>query len=213
MNSEYLVDYSQTMSIIVIMDAKQQTRQKILDAAEVRFKRYGFTKTTMNEIANDCDMSAANIYRFFKSKGEIIGEMASAYFNQTEASLRDVARRADLTVQERLEAFTIKALQCTYDLIGNQPKMKEIVEFIADDRCDMITRHETVNRSLIAEILAEGNRAGTFDVPDIVTTANAFLHATVLFYCPYLMEWHSFEELEILVKEIVNLLVKGLEKR
>ncbi|MDM8556882.1 TetR/AcrR family transcriptional regulator [Desulfococcaceae bacterium HSG7] len=47
------------------MDAKQQTRQKILDAAETQFKRYGFTKTTMNEITNDCSTSAANIYRFF----------------------------------------------------------------------------------------------------------------------------------------------------
>ncbi len=201
------------MTIVVIMDAKQQTRQKILDAAEVRFKRYGFTKTTMNEIANDCDMSAANIYRFFKSKSEIVAAMAQAYFNLTETSLREVARRSDLTVPERLEAFTLKALQCTHDLIGNQPKMKEIVEFITDERCDMITCHETVNRSLVAEILAEGNRTGAFDVQNIVTTADAFLHATVLFYCPYLMEFHSFEELEIMVKEIVTLLVKGLEKR
>jgi AcrR family transcriptional regulator len=198
---------------MMIMDVKQQTRQKILDAAENRFKRYGFNKTTMTEIANDCDMSAANIYRFFNSKSEIVGEMANAYYNQSEALLREVAHRPDLTVNERLEAFTLKALQCTYDLIGNQPKMKEIVEFITDERCDIITQHETVKRSLIAEILAEGNRTGAFDVQNIVTTADAFLHATVLFYCPYLMEWHSLEELEILVKEIVCLLVKGLEKR
>ena len=195
------------------MDAKQQTRQKILDAAEARFKRYGFSKTTMTEIANDCDMSAANIYRFFESKSEIIAVMAHAYYDHSEALLREVARRPDLTVKERLEAFTLKALQCTYDLIGNQPKMKEIVEFIAQERSDMITHHETVNRALIAEILAEGNRTGAFDVQNIVATADAFLHATVLFYCPYLMECHSLEELEILVKEIVCLLVKGLEKR
>ena len=51
-------------------------RQDILEAAEARFKLYGYNKTTMSEIAKDCDMSAANLYRFFQNKLDIGANLA-----------------------------------------------------------------------------------------------------------------------------------------
>ena len=47
---------------------KQKIKEQIMAAAGKRFLQYGFNKTTMGEIAKDCHMSAANIYRFLKAK-------------------------------------------------------------------------------------------------------------------------------------------------
>ena len=47
-------------------------RSQIIEAANARFKHYGYGKTTMAEIAADSGMSAANLYRYFKNKQEII---------------------------------------------------------------------------------------------------------------------------------------------
>ena len=58
------------------MSDKTETRQQILDAAMQRIMHYGYAKTTMAEIARDCDMSAGNIYRFFASKIDIAEAMA-----------------------------------------------------------------------------------------------------------------------------------------
>ena len=44
----------------------EEIRTQILDAAEARFRTYGFGKTTMAEIASDIDMSTANLYRYFE---------------------------------------------------------------------------------------------------------------------------------------------------
>lgn len=46
----------------------RETRARILAAAERRFKHYGFAKTTIVDIASDCSMSHANVYRFFRNK-------------------------------------------------------------------------------------------------------------------------------------------------
>ncbi len=53
------------------MDEKSATRDRILQAAMTRIKHYGYGKTTMAEIAADCDMSPGNIYRFFEAKIDI----------------------------------------------------------------------------------------------------------------------------------------------
>ena len=89
------------------MDKAEETRQCILRAAESFFSRYGYGKTTMAEIAGECGMSAANIYRFFKNKDEIVAEMANGWFRKVEGALREVLRRPGLSAAERLEAFIV----------------------------------------------------------------------------------------------------------
>ncbi len=167
----------------------------------------------MAEIAEDCDMSAANIYRFFESKNDIVAEIASGCFRQIEDSLREIVHRQGLTAGERLETFILKMLHSTHDLYANQPKINESVEFITNERFDLITRHKEVKQSLIAEILAEGNRDGKFDMQDIVTTAELVLKATVFFYWPAFMNIYPLEKMEQIARGVVSLLVRGLEKR
>jgi AcrR family transcriptional regulator len=42
-----------------------QLSGKIVAAARARFQRYGYAKTSMQEIAADCGMSAANLYHYY----------------------------------------------------------------------------------------------------------------------------------------------------
>ena len=52
-------------------ETTEAIKHDILDKAFLRFGRFGFGKTTMAEIAKDCDMSAGNLYRYFDNKKEI----------------------------------------------------------------------------------------------------------------------------------------------
>src|ERR1700744_4005250 len=49
----------------------EEARERILDAAETLFRRIGYTKTTVADIAGALGMSSANVYRFFPSKSAI----------------------------------------------------------------------------------------------------------------------------------------------
>ncbi|GAV21360.1 bacterial regulatory proteins, TetR family [Mariprofundus micogutta] len=42
----------------------QSEKERIVAAARQRFSHYGYGKTTMAEIASDCQMSVGNLYRF-----------------------------------------------------------------------------------------------------------------------------------------------------
>src|SRR5438309_2027013 len=48
------------------------TRARIMDTAEALFRRLGFAKTAVADIASALKMSPANVYRFFLSKNVII---------------------------------------------------------------------------------------------------------------------------------------------
>lgn len=50
---------------------KEEFRKKVIQASGQIFSRYGFRKTTMDEIARALKMGKSSIYYYFESKEEI----------------------------------------------------------------------------------------------------------------------------------------------
>ncbi|WP_405161871.1 TetR/AcrR family transcriptional regulator [Nocardia sp. NBC_01499] len=62
----------------------ERRRQQILDAARRCFARKGFHETSMQDVFAESGLSAGAVYRYFKSKDDLIGALAS----QTTVALR-----------------------------------------------------------------------------------------------------------------------------
>ncbi|VAX22752.1 hypothetical protein MNBD_NITROSPINAE02-1915 [hydrothermal vent metagenome] len=195
------------------METTEGTKRRILEAANARFRTYGYGKTTMAEIARDCDMSAANLYRFFENKKDIAAEGAAEYFTAKERTLRDVVKRGGMTAAQKLEEFMMVSFDLMVDLLENEPKINELIDVVCIDCSWLISRHDEAMQALLAEILAEGNRTGEFDVEDILLTAQMVKYATIMFHHPGLVSMCPQERQRESVKGIVTLLVEGLYKR
>jgi AcrR family transcriptional regulator len=50
----------------------EDTRERIVETADALFRRLGFAKTAVADIASELGMSPANVYRFFPSKIAIV---------------------------------------------------------------------------------------------------------------------------------------------
>jgi TetR/AcrR family transcriptional repressor of mexJK operon len=57
--------------MIAATDQQDIKKEKILEAAYQRFLHYGYSKTTMNEIAGDLSMSKALLYYYFPDKSQL----------------------------------------------------------------------------------------------------------------------------------------------
>ncbi|MDH4230032.1 MAG: TetR/AcrR family transcriptional regulator [Nitrospirota bacterium] len=191
------------------------TRSRILEAATARFRQYGFGKTTMAEIADDCGMSAANLYRYFENKQAIGTAIACGCVDEMMDRLRRVARGQG-SAADRLERFLLTALSVMYDNRSTQPRMAELIENLVNGQGEML--HEVKIRpmaSLLAEILADGAKTGEFAVDDVVQTAQTVLAATVAFHAPFIVMAGVFtrEQMEQMARDVARLLVKGLKTR
>jgi len=69
-----------------------QTRDRILAEAERLFRVYGYSKTTVADIAEACRMSPANVYRFFASKSAINNAICERIIAEDEAALIGISR-------------------------------------------------------------------------------------------------------------------------
>jgi AcrR family transcriptional regulator len=55
----------------------EQRRQQILDAARLCFARKGFYETSMQDVFHESGLSAGAVYRYFKSKDELVRAIAA----------------------------------------------------------------------------------------------------------------------------------------
>jgi TetR/AcrR family transcriptional repressor of mexJK operon len=71
--------------MVALTDLQDIKKEKILDAAYNRFLHYGYSKTTMNEIAGDLSMSKALLYYYFPDKSclytDVMHKIADEYFH------------------------------------------------------------------------------------------------------------------------------------
>ena len=191
----------------------EEISTQILDAAEKRFRTYGFGKTTMAEVASDIDMSTANLYRYYENKLAIGSAMASRCFMERERFLTEVVNRPDLNAAERFETFVLEMLRYMHDQFSQQPKISELVDVIVTKRPDLIQNKIDSDQRLVAIVLHKGNESGEFDIDDIDEISTYVMSAIVKFSSPFFMPMFSLEELEKLAKGVVALILNGLMKR
>jgi len=189
------------------------TQQRILDAAEARFQIYGFNKTTMAEIAQDCHMSAANLYRYFENKLAIGAALSRNCLSEGVEKLEKIVYDRSLTASDKIRQYILKTLDHTHSQWSDTPRLNEMVTAICHERLDIVDQHVSNKQALLITILKEGNQKGEFEVADPEMTAEAILTSTTLFGVPLLMPMFSREAFERKANSLASLLLNGLLKR
>jgi len=189
------------------------TRQQILDAAQVRLVQYGYHKTTMAEIADDVGMSAANLYRYFKSKEDIAADCAARCLNERLARLRAIAQRADRDAASRLTDYALELVADSHALAGSDSKIGELVATITRQRPALVHEKLGVHERLIAHILTDGAARGELAVDDAEDVARQVLGALMLFDVPLFVGLYPRAEFERRARATVSLLLDGLRPR
>ena len=93
---------------------RDEERTRILRAAERVYRKRGYAAAGMREIAEEADLSPANLYHYFGSKEELL------FFCQDRALDRllealEAVRAARGPVDERLRAFAVEHVLCLID--------------------------------------------------------------------------------------------------
>ena len=90
---------------------KEETRQRISDAARRLFLAHGFDAVTMANVAEQADVSPATVFNYFRTKEELFFSGLHAFEAQLVAAVRDRSRGVSV-----LEAFRQHLLSSTGNL-------------------------------------------------------------------------------------------------
>src|SRR5690606_25664309 len=91
---------------------REESRQRILDAALRLFARYGYAATSVRQIAEEAGVAQGLLYNYFDGKEALLRAMLERSAADVERSLSQAAGGA--TPQERLE----RLVRSAFDIVG-----------------------------------------------------------------------------------------------
>lgn len=192
------------------MSIHDDTHQKILDAAKRRFMHYGYGKTTMAELAVDCDMSPGNLYRYFAGKLDIAEAICREASTQTAEDLGRVLTTPGRTASQRLHDFLFMDLRETFHKLEEDPKIVEMAQIVTAERPEFHNEGLKREREVLASIVELGNLAGEFNAPDPEFAAEMIQAATLKFSYPQLFTRLPLPKLERELEGVYQIIVAGL---
>ena len=162
------------------------TRARIMETAEALFRRLGFAKTAVADIAAELDMSPANVYRFFPSKNAIVEAICRRFLAEIEGKAWAVAR-ANGPAGARIERLILEVLAYHKENLLTEQRVNDLVVAAIEASWDAIRAHKDVMRTVVEVILRDGIEAGEFEPVEPRETAELILRSLLYFTHPMLI--------------------------
>jgi AcrR family transcriptional regulator len=151
---------------------KEEFRKKIIIASGHIFSRYGFKKTTMDEIARELKMGKSSVYYYFKSKEEIFEAVVLYEANILRNELTKAIKSVDSPVEKmrsyvfvRMKAF--EKLANYYNAIFDKNLAHfDFIEAIRE-------KYDREELAILRLIIYDGVRKKVFNVSNSEYTAIA----------------------------------------
>jgi len=162
------------------------TRARIMDTAEALFRRLGFAKTAVADIAGELKMSPANVYRFFSSKNAIVEAICQRCLGELEDRAWAVARSRG-SAAERMERLVVEILAYHRENLLTDQRVNDMVLAAIELSWGAIRAHKEHMRGVFEAILRDGVESGEFDRVDPRETSRLLMISLVHFCHPVLV--------------------------
>lgn len=151
-------------------------REEILKAAAERFARYGFRKTTLEDIARDINKVKSSVYYYFAGKEEIFRGVIENELEKFAVMLMSDVGKAG-TADKKLHAFIISHLRIFEKFAKGFSTIKDMYFSELDIMQKARSKYDEREINAIEALLEEGRKNDLFEFGDIKNTAGIILTA------------------------------------
>jgi len=190
------------------------TRARIMDTAEALFRRLGYAKTAVADIAGELKMSPANVYRFFPSKNAIIEAICQRCLSELEDRAWAVARSRG-SAAERLERLVLEILAYHKENNLTDQRVNDIVLVAIELSWGAIRAHKEHMRMVFEAVLREGIERGEFERVDPREASRLMMISLVNFCHPVLVAQYLQDQgdLETDARATIRFLLRAITPR
>ena len=189
------------------------TRARIIDTAEALFRRVGFAKTAVADIASELRMSPANVYRFFPSKHAIVDAICKRCLDEVDQKAWTVAR-SRASASNRIEQLVLTILAYHKENLITEQRVHDMVLVAMEHSWDAIVTHEQTVRSIIEFIVRDGIETGEFEPVDAAETATLLKMSFVRYFHPVLVaDCLKNHDLEAEARAQIRFLLRAITPR
>ncbi|MFP4046632.1 MAG: TetR/AcrR family transcriptional regulator [Bacteroidales bacterium] len=193
---------------------KEGIKEQIVAIAMNVFSKFGFKKTTLDDIATALGKGKSSIYYYFKSKEEIYKEVIKKEADLLRNEIFDKVINRDIDPKDKLRDYVLIRMRFLRELVNFNEALRNdyMTHFAFVDK--IRERYDKEEHEVIEGILCEGRDKGVFVLDDTNFAAMAFVTAMKGFEIPLFIKHEiTLEDLEERLDGMLEILFYGLVKR
>ncbi len=188
-----------------------EVKNLIVGSATKYFSKYGFYKTTMDEIARNIHKAKGILYYYFKSKEELFNEVLKQELSLIKAALSSIVNR-DSDSLMILKEYILTRFKLLHNAVNYHETLKadffEKYHFVKDVREDF----DEFERTQLILILKKGKKEGFLDFKNINSTVDIMMIILNGIEIPFFLQ-NKYPEYETTIEELTSMLVNSLKSQ
>ena len=145
---------------------RERRRQQIIVAAKRVFSEKGFSKTTMEDIAREAELSPGTLYLYFKNKDELYASLSLRILQYMNIRLGDVKKEKDSNPEQKIASIK----EALYDVYQFDPMIlinmfhlqsSETLKNLSSPLLENITELSRNSLQIIADIFKNSSGRNT----------------------------------------------------
>jgi len=146
---------------------RERRRQQIIVAAKRVFSEKGYSKSTMEDIAREAELSPGTIYLYFKNKDELYASLSLRILQYLNIRLEDVKREKDVEPRKKITAIK----EALFDVYQFDPMIlinmfhlqsSETIKNLSSPLLENITELSRNSLAILAEIFKDDTAQDIF---------------------------------------------------
>jgi len=188
-----------------------EKKNAIINSARILFARYGYNKTSVDEIARKSHIAKSTIYSYFRSKEDIFKEVI---YQESRILYEEInnAICKESNPSEKLRAYVITKMKYLKKMVNYYSTLKdeywEHYSFIEKIRRKS-TREEL---KIVKAILKEGVSRGDFTIKDVNLTSFAIVTAVKGLEYQWAVDF-EMSKIHKNIDYLLDVLFNGIKKR
>lgn len=191
--------------------ALDDTRKKILSVANKLFSRFGFHKTSMDEIAKIARKAKGSLYYHFASKEELFKEVVSKEIMSLKDQLSVIINNNDLSASDKIKKYLFRRMEILNDAANYHETLKadffEHFDFIDDLREEL----DEWEKESLRKILLQGVETKEFAaIGDMDILLDVFMIVLRGLEIPFFLQ-NKYEKYSPYFEGLIGILIRGVK--
>jgi len=191
--------------------SKDQVREALLDAMDRLLARYGYQKTTVDDLAAEAGIGKGSVYLYFSSKEQVALSCVDRLHDRLLRNMACIATER-LSAKEKIAEMLLERVMSRFEYCRNATSLDEMLAALQKELLARKEQYHAQEAELIEKVLVEASKAGEIPRCDAVAAAEAMILATngLLPYSLRTTQLGTSEAIEEKVRSVACLLVSGL---
>lgn len=142
----------------------EETRTRIVSVADRLFSRFGFHKTSMDEIAKTSRKAKGSLYYHFSSKEALFREVVTNEIEALKKRLSSIVSNNDYTPGGKLKRYMMVRMEMLNSATNYHETIRADQYGHLDFMDDMKHELDVWEKKQVGTILAEGVNSGEFEI-------------------------------------------------